>query len=129
MEKEFVTYEIALLLKELGYIGDDCFGVYIKSIISNEGVLVNFATDDLNGIDLVGEVNAPLWQQVINWLREKHNYNITYNVLEGYDCKKIINYIFKGGDIQSHFKILSKKSDYYEARESAILKVIDLIKK
>jgi hypothetical protein len=132
MNKQFVTFEIAKKLKELGF-NKKC--IYLFN--STDDIPQPYISEPACWIDwntlYVKDSNkhllsAPLWQQVIDWFREKYNYNITYNVLEGYNGKKITNYIFKGGNIQINFKILSKKSDFFEARQQAILKTIEISK-
>ena len=57
MEKEFVTYEQALALKELGF-DELCFGYY-----DGGGNLYT---------EMVEVLKAPLKQQVFRWFREKH---------------------------------------------------------
>lgn len=85
MEKQFVSYEIALRLKELGF-DEACICLYRKYINS----IRFFAIDQNWGCSLSGmckkygdkieenECLAPLWQQVIDWLETKGYYiNIT----------------------------------------------------
>lgn len=73
MEKEFVTYDIAIKLKELGF-NENCFGYY-----KNNNTLIWFAgnigVDHWNLPD-IDDIPAPLWQQVIDWFRIKHNINV-----------------------------------------------------
>lgn len=69
MDKQFVTFEIAKKLKELGFDEISRFGqetsLYDKDgnfmFYSNYG----FMYSGLNG----GYIKAPLWQQVVEWLR------------------------------------------------------------
>jgi hypothetical protein len=70
MEKEFVPYEIALELKELGF-DEECLKHY-----SLCGTYFD-TWNNLNqhGIQFIG---APLYQQVFRWFREK--YNITQTI-------------------------------------------------
>jgi len=142
MNEQFCNYKISKRLKELGF-DEECLVHYsfydnqpkfhwndISSYNRSRSLMKN--SDSLKEKDFNYEstpITAPLWQQAIDWLRKEHNYNITYNILEGYNGKKIINYIFKGGNIQTNFKILSKRSEFFEAREQAILKAIELISK
>ena len=63
MNKEFVTYEQAVALKELGF-DEFCFAYYKD--IKGEKVLL----DDSMNFD--GECDAPLYQQAFRWFREKH---------------------------------------------------------
>jgi hypothetical protein len=44
MEEQFVTYEIALKLKELGF-DEECFAIFFKGILNN-GRTVNYISDD-----------------------------------------------------------------------------------
>ncbi len=64
MENEFVTYEQALALKELGF-DKSCFGVYSehdKTRVYDESAI----REEL-------KIQAPLYQQAFRWFREKHD--------------------------------------------------------
>jgi hypothetical protein len=63
MNKEFVTYEQALALKELGF-DEPCFAYYKD--MKGEKVLL------YDSMDFDGECNAPLYQQAFKFFREKH---------------------------------------------------------
>ena len=64
VKEQFVSYEIALKLKELGF-NEECFGYYCKN--------KEFSFYGQNHLlEVVAEANAtiipaPLWQQVIDW--------------------------------------------------------------
>ena len=60
MKKQFVTYEIALKLKELGF-DEECFGLY-----KNEILLRDYETFQRN--EFLNCIKAPLWQQVWSFL-------------------------------------------------------------
>jgi hypothetical protein len=64
MTKEFVPYELALKLKELGF-EERCFTRYYES-----GKLA----DSLSYLhhNYFGQVNAPTFQQAFRWFREKY---------------------------------------------------------
>jgi hypothetical protein len=68
MEKEFVTYEQALALKELGF-DEPCIGYYENNGKNNLLVTdsVNFTNTDLK----VEGISSPLYQQAFRWFREK----------------------------------------------------------
>jgi hypothetical protein len=74
MQKEFITYEQALELKELGF-DESCFGYYEPNgeldYIENH-ILKDFPYLAKNSEwqDLVA---APLYQQAFRWFREKYN--------------------------------------------------------
>ena len=67
--EEFVPYELAVKLKELGY-DEPCFGYY------DEGG--NLYTE------MVEVLKAPLYQQAFRWFREKHGIDncISYSRIE-----------------------------------------------
>ena len=67
MDKEFVPYEEALALKELGF-DEPCFG-YWKS--ENWLIQEKTRTDGYTHADQ--ECSAPLYQQSFRWFREKYN--------------------------------------------------------
>ena len=69
MEKEFVPYELALKMKELGF-DEPCFGYYNHYI---KGVPLNMCGSDYNG---TGQP-APTWQSAFRWFREKYDLHIS----------------------------------------------------
>ena len=127
MEEQFVTYEIALKLKELGF-GEECLAWYYlpaNAINENDYIL---ALDSETPENQVVYIKAPLWQQVIDWLREKHKIDIypepTYSLTE-YSFKVIT--VHGKSKKQEYWDGMGKTyNTYQEAREQAILKAIKL---
>ena len=157
MKEQFVTYEIALKLKELGFNGE-CFGYYtpmkdwmMKGKYS-DGQLhfhgPNWANSDntfyfmykqnsfgdrsavLKNSEFtkaIHNIAVPLWQQVIDWFRDNYNIHIE---IQSPDYPNESNYNWS-------IHILCKfgsygdgsVNNYYEAREQSILKAIELCKK
>lgn len=79
MEEQFVPYELALKLKELGF-DEYCIAFYAAGYdpLGNDIVSLAPLTSDAT-IGFKGNKDtllAPLWQQVIDWLREKHNIEV-----------------------------------------------------
>ena len=70
MEKEFVPYEEALALKELGF-DEDCeyFGYYY--IYNDKPSLETQSSYDFGTHQ--NTVSAPLYQQAFRWFREEHS--------------------------------------------------------
>lgn len=71
MEKEFIPYEQAVALKELGF-DEPCFGLYGKS----KGTLFNLSkliSEKFDDVDDLHFIKAPLYQQAFRWFREEHN--------------------------------------------------------
>ncbi len=132
MEKEFVTYEIAVKLKELGF-QEDCF-----KIIEVEDGIERICVDDSyskyrnntgdkqlyfkNRFNSGGEyyIAIPLWQQVIDWFREKYKIRICNIVNVHIESIFIVYELYNNQIIEN--------TDFYIAREQAILKAIELIK-
>lgn len=133
MKEQFVTYEIALALKELGF-DKEVIATFDTDELSDNRELKIFAFAVPNkGIFEEGFkrgwcIKAPLWQQAIDWFREKYDINILIHACtEGF--RKFWQYEIK--DITS-LSILEMTGyqfySYEEVREQAILKAIELCK-
>ena len=123
MKEQFVTYEIALALKELGF-DEECFGLY-----KNEILLRDYETFQWN--EFLNCIKAPLWQQVIDWLRETYKINILIAPI--YSSENLKGYVFNFGlitmdNLSEVFKN-GKFETFYKAREQAILKAVELCQK
>ncbi len=68
MEKEFVPYEQALALKELGF-DEPCFGYYISVQVRNPFLVIEKVFDTQGGYFTF----APLYQQAFRWFRKPKN--------------------------------------------------------
>ena len=138
MEEQFVSYEIALKLKELGF-DECCLAVYFKDKFQLiKGFNINNV--DLHVANEMDAILAPLWSQVIDW------FLINYNIWISVDTSLIKFY--KDDELQSpKFQFIIEDLnnrdadymfhsadedlfyfDYKEAREQAILKAIELCK-
>ena len=73
MKNEFVTYEQALALKELGF-DEPCFGYYNNATFDTFEYYDSENTNSKLQSDYGGkkECAAPLIQQAFRWFREKH---------------------------------------------------------
>lgn len=85
MKHLFVNFETALKLKELGF-DEECFGWWhicnskeLRYFFDKEYFLV--IKQNWNSECIV--INAPIYQQVIDWLREKHNLVIVHDLQAG----------------------------------------------
>ena len=86
IEKEFIPYEEALALKELGF-NRECFSWYREGILENEVNEIFYFTHSLRGDAFV---SAPLYQQAFKWFRNhesirdlnvfKSSYNYSYRI-------------------------------------------------
>ena len=74
MNKEFIPYQQALELKELGF-NEPCFGKFYFNHLEIGG---NWSNDDFKE-DPDVFISAPLYQQAFRWFREKYGIHITPN--------------------------------------------------
>ena len=120
MKEQFITYEIALKLRELGF--NDwcfCFYNYSRKLLYYTGydTLVYEELENITFNINKEDILAPLWQQAIDWIREKYDIHIIINKTYGY-------VILRGGKNPIGLNYIG---NFYQAREQAILKVIELI--
>ena len=94
MKKEFVPYELALELKQLGF-DEPCFGSYVKLTKTQNTFFMNDVVDEIDRETPLHKsliTKAPLYQQAFRWFREKyswqhsidptsdqHNFELGYN--------------------------------------------------
>jgi hypothetical protein len=134
MKKEFVTYELALRMKQLGF-DEPCFGYYLEdgewqpASYSYNGTVYP-SNKDL----LLLWVSAPLFQQAFRWFREKYDLfgkiyivnfgadEYSFDVYDLYEEKtKYDNFIGAGTSYSGTF-------DTYEEAEFACLeKLIEIV--
>jgi hypothetical protein len=77
MQKEFVPYELALKLKQLGF-DEPCFGYYKKISLGNDSqnLVIQQTEIGFYNVILIPEhtrILAPLFQQAFRWFRDKHD--------------------------------------------------------
>lgn len=137
MKHLFVSYALALILKQKGF-DESCFSAYRNE--DGEELLLpigKWFNSDSCGYNS-HYCSAPVYQQVVDWFREKHNIHIDNNnnySLESYWWKngkgcgfkekeriKKYAYYINRGDFQT--KYYAKQ---YDALNEAILKALTLI--
>lgn len=80
MKDQFVTYEIAKRLKELGFNEECIAGYYGFAPPQTEPMFFMYNSSRWQAgqeIYTAQICSAPLWQQAIDWLREKHRFHVT----------------------------------------------------
>lgn len=135
INSQFASYEIALPMSRIGF-DEECIAVYSPTygLIPQYQVGDEFDCFKNSTITADGYFTAPLWQQVIDWFREKHKIFIEIRFAD----KALTEYEFTvfctweeyvdgitekimGGDERPTYT-------YEEARKKAILKAINQIK-
>jgi hypothetical protein len=129
MEKEFVSYQQALELKELGF-DEPCFGAFIGKelkIFSFSNDLKGYAND----ASLI--IGAPTFSAVFRWFREKYDLQCWPEVTGSnrYSCrydgndetgKRWVGYL---KDYNGQSVLYSK---YEEAELACLIKLIEIVK-
>lgn len=145
MTKEFVPYEIALELKNLGFDGK-CFASYYTDIDRNfntekgydarKKLEINYSYSEtfddedsdyiING-DNDYTISAPLWQQVFDWFRTKHKLHGYVDSQIESDGRIVYGYFIT---ITHNEGVWKESMDNYEdARLECINQLIELCKK
>jgi len=156
MKEQFVPYEIAIKLKEKGFI-DECMANYEISLTAqeneedgfsgpfgwkkgevnfNKGYFVNNSLFDFSNENWL-MCAAPLWQQVIDWLEDKFNLKFSIAYWNGYNgfLSKEMQYKYEVYIIPENAPSITvrgdKGSSYFDTRKdaitAAILKALTLI--
>ena len=116
MEKEFVPYELALELKQLGF-DEPCFAYYDTGIFT-------FWYHSEQQPDLVLNCTAPLYQQAFRWLREKHNLHALI-MPKTTPSNTTVYYIYKGKFEENWDNCFEV---YEEAELACLKKLIEVVK-
>ena len=130
MEKQFIPYEQALELKELGF-NEPCFAFYGLSRDDYKtirlSIFQNLKTDylpDIHHLDVT--CDAPLYQQAFRFFREKYglHYIICKNIqMDGYGYREVILIPYMEENENTIFKT------YEEAELECLKKLIEIVKK
>ena len=129
MKKEFLSYDLALELKDLGF-EEPCFGFYGLSRDDYKtirlSIFQNLKTDylpDIHHLDVT--CDAPLYQQAFRFFREKYglHYIICKNIqMDGYGYREVILIPYMEENENTIFKT------YEEAELACIKKLIEIAK-
>ena len=120
MEREFVPYNLALELKELGFF-EECLGFYIWQSWNNNSRLEIGNDDEYT----CKTIKAPLYQQAFGFFREKYglHYIICKNIqMDGYGYREVILIPYMEENENTIFKT------YEEAELECLVKLIEIAK-
>ena len=120
MNKDFVPYEQALALKELGF-DEPCFGYYINE----SKVLMVTSEKDINyltGTSNTTFISAPLYQQAFRWFREK------YNLFGQVNIHTYFIYDISNGEFTMINQYDKLTKNYEEAELECLKKLIEIVK-
>ena len=118
MNIEFVTYEQALALKELGF-DEPCLAGYDL----NKSMYVSHVTIEDSQYYSSFELKAPLKQQVFRWFRENHDWIGGVRMLSG-GSNYLVGEFYKNEDNS----FMRFRGTYEEIENDCINELIDRIK-
>ena len=122
MKNEFVPYEEALALKELGF-DEECFAWYDN--ISKKLCLTRTIgwTDEMNKV----ATQAPLYQQAFRFFRKKYGFFYFINYLDPIDlnCMGIVAKMHK--PVEPAY-VTDSYETYEEAELACLRKLIEIVK-
>jgi len=133
MKKQFITFEIALQLKELGF-NERCFGCWKNNTEYGIPFIVGYDLATPEYYNLKKDcIAAPLWQQTLNFLRKKYKIFIEPEMWLGNKNKPMFTaggYYIKDNEREylDEREIGDSYEDYNESIHQSILKAIKLIK-
>ena len=127
MNKEFVKYEEALALKELGF-DEPCFGCYTKD---NE-LSLDYSNNTDDG-HYFQKCSAPLYQQAFRWFRENHKIIVVIDFFNDGNEFEETEFTFTVSDyvdFKTHDTFVTNKSykTYEEAELACLKKLIEIVK-
>jgi hypothetical protein len=129
MNKEFITYNQAIALKELGF-DEPCFLGYKKEDffeLFTKGLVYNSIYETFNGTTNLS-CTAPLYQQAFRWFREKHDKYGVVNIDLSNNLKDKI-FVYMVEDKLGYIIDRSEEYNTYEEAEQACLdKLIEIVK-
>jgi len=128
MNKEFIPYEQALELKELGF-DELCIAYYDQWVDTNNEVKQMFRVGEIKGV-FENITPAPLYQQAFRWFREKYN---LFGCIDLQVCTpshwfiridkiEINDYLYHSEDKDIRF------NTYEEAELACLIKLIEIVK-
>jgi hypothetical protein len=118
MKKEFVPYDRALKLKELGF-NEPCLDFYDD----NQELFYNH--ENKEKIHIGDSVKAPLFQQAFRWFRENYRLSVLIqDWLDDYDGE-IVEWTI--GEDRIIYEITNRTDTYEEAELDCLDKLIEIV--
>jgi len=117
IRKDFITYELALELKQLGF-DEPCFAWYDSA---RQDILNYYHANNSDGWLVGNNCSAPTYSQAFRWFREK--YNLCANVAR-YEDEEENNFLYyiDDDDIEEEF------NTYEEAELACLRRLIEINK-
>jgi hypothetical protein len=133
MEKEFIPYEQALDLKELGF-DEPCFGYWSNWAVQEPFLLTCELGKEIESASINRKnilFKAPTFSQAFRWFRDKYNLHsyitcsCTVNEILSYDW--VIHKVMNSGTRDENF-ITDYERTYEDAELNCLKKLIEIVK-
>jgi hypothetical protein len=121
MKKEFIPYEQALALKELGF-DEKCISVYLTSTKNFYPIYRPYTNNEQTD-----EILRPLYQQAFRWFREKYNLDKVIYPTLGSEGNYYIN-IFQNYNSDNSLYWNCSYETLEEAELECLKKLIEIVK-
>ena len=119
MEKEFIPYEQALALKELGF-------EYVSTIFAYDETGELYTRSGIpHDFNIRGLLSAPTFSQVFRWFREKYRCEFHIDCRRHTSVKYYEVFLFDGNKSSTVF---GKSLTYEEAELECLKKLIEIVK-
>ncbi len=127
MKKYFIPYELAKLLKEKGF-KEPCL-TYWWTTKEDKTPQLRLRELDINGFinHKEGNTTAPMYHQVIEWLREKHDVHVAASSFTIYNGIYGHQYV-RGSKLSGGWSTHVDSKTYHDALERAIREALEFIK-
>ena len=123
MDKEFIPYEQALALKELGF-DEPCIAQYSDKSLCQHGY-GKVKQGNLFSYNCI----TPLYQQAFRWFREKYGYFTSPTESDDDISKKYDWLISKNlGEGKMFIQFIGYRDSYEEAELACLKKLIEIVK-
>jgi hypothetical protein len=124
MEKEFIPYQQALVLKQLGF-NEPCFAFYTP-----EKQLIIARGDVLQSV-IENAPTSPLYQQAFSFFRDKYNLDVTFRKMDYGPESQFTGYyfsIYKGNELIDIHGADKKGKLFEDSELECLKKLIEIVK-
>lgn len=124
MEKEFIPYEQALALTELGF-DEPCFGFYLNGKVRLDGKIENCLSQERVYYVYRANCLSPTFSQAFRFFREKYGYDVSIKKRR-FEIQKLEVY---GEDNPDYYFTDFPFDSYEESEFKCLKKLIEIVKR
>jgi len=125
--KDFIPYEVALALKELGF-DEECLALFSR----DKSLLIKQIPNQQECEQYFGGVLAPTFSQAFRWFREKYSTHVEIHENtdweEDNECWSFVIFKYKLGDNDGMISSTVDYNTYEEVELDCLNKLIEIVK-